>query len=531
MARQPLRVAIALVLFAVVATLNSGGYRYGASDQAFYIPAILDQLDPSLYPRDSALVGPQARYFFVDEIVATLVRTTGWSIEAWFAVGYLLTVAVLGLALVALGRSMYRSPLATWALLAALTLRHRISRTGVNTLEGYFHPRVLVFAVGIAAIAAYLRGYPRLAIAAVLVAGLLHPTTAAFFLILLLVAIWTTEPAARRVVGLAALAGVVAAAWLLLAGPMSGQLAPMDGEWQALLASKDYLFPTRDWRVTDWLANLGTAALAIGLLAYRVGRGIGSSRERGLMAGAAALLAGFLVTLPLVAAGSALFVQLQTSRVFWVLDLLATAALVGALVDGERRPAGTPPARWRQAIAAVLVAVAVARGLWVTFVEHGSRAAIAWTLPSDDWGNVIAWARTEPAGVHFLADPGHAWKHGAPLRYAGRDVFLEEVKDTSMAIYSRESAERVIRRQQAIGDFETLDEGRAAELAATFGVDYLVVDRDFALPLAHREGPFRIYRLRPAPDASTARQQARGVPPGARPARESHTIRTTQGAP
>ena len=78
--------------FVALATLNAGGYRYGASDQAFYIPAILKQLDPSLYPRDTALVGPQARYFFIDEIVAGVVRATGWSMETCFAAGYVLSL-------------------------------------------------------------------------------------------------------------------------------------------------------------------------------------------------------------------------------------------------------------------------------------------------------------------------------------------------------------------------------------------------------------------------------------------------------
>jgi len=69
----------AATAFLVLATLNAGGYRYGASDQAFYIPAILKQLSPALFPRDTALIGPQARYFFVDEIVAALVARSGWS--------------------------------------------------------------------------------------------------------------------------------------------------------------------------------------------------------------------------------------------------------------------------------------------------------------------------------------------------------------------------------------------------------------------------------------------------------------------
>ena len=38
--------AALLLPFVVLATFNSAGYRYGASDQAFYVPAILEQLNP-----------------------------------------------------------------------------------------------------------------------------------------------------------------------------------------------------------------------------------------------------------------------------------------------------------------------------------------------------------------------------------------------------------------------------------------------------------------------------------------------------
>ncbi|HEY7475987.1 MAG TPA: hypothetical protein VH679_13300, partial [Vicinamibacterales bacterium] len=85
---------------------------------------------------------------------------------------------------------------------------------------------------------------------------------------------------------------------------------------------------------------------------------------------------------------------------------------------------------------------------------------------------------------------------GAPLRYAGRDVFVEEVKDSSMAIYSRAAALRFLDRQQALGDFSTLDTARAQTLAAQYDVDYLVIDRDLTLPQVHRQGPFRVYQLR-----------------------------------
>ena len=82
------------------------------------------------------------------------------------------------------------------------------------------------------------------------------------------------------------------------------------------------------------------------------------------------------------------------------------------------------------------------------------------------------------------------------MRYSGRDVFLEEVKDTAMAIYSRDSAERVIERQHALGDFASLDIEHARDLARRFRIDYLVIDRDLLLPEAQRVGAFRIYALR-----------------------------------
>ncbi len=351
---------------------------------------------------------------------------------------------------------------------------------------------MLVFAVGVWAITTYLRGRPWRALLLVGIAGLLHPTTAAFFLVFLLPAIWITEPATRRIVGVIITAGLTATAWMLLAGPMRGAIHPMDLEWRALLSSKDYLFPADDWSFVPWLLNIGTAAIAIGLLVHRLRSGMATPREAGLLAGCVTLVAGFLVTLPLVTFGSAFFVQLQISRVFWILDLLATALLIGALVDTPR----AQPARWRVVVAGVVMAAALARGNFVALVEQRERPLVAWTLPDDDWGRIVRWLSAQPVRTHVVADPGHAWRYGAPLRYAGRDVFLEDVKDTAMAIYSRESAERVIERQVALGDIDTLTADEALALAAHYRLDYLILDREIDLPLVHREGPFRIYALR-----------------------------------
>ncbi|MGE3404483.1 MAG: hypothetical protein AB7K63_17970, partial [Vicinamibacterales bacterium] len=93
--------------------------------------------------------------------------------------------------------------------------------------------------------------------------------------------------------------------------------------------------------------------------------------------------------------------------------------------------------------------------------------------------------------------PGHAWKHGTSVRVsAGRDVFLEEVKDSALAIYSRDVAHRVVERTQAVGDFTRLTADRALELAGQYDLDYLVTTSELSLPLAYSNREFHIYRLR-----------------------------------
>src|SRR5260221_10514065 len=61
-------------VFILLATLNSAGYRYGASDQAFYIPAVLRHLDAALFPQDRVLIDAQARPILADDILAGAVR-------------------------------------------------------------------------------------------------------------------------------------------------------------------------------------------------------------------------------------------------------------------------------------------------------------------------------------------------------------------------------------------------------------------------------------------------------------------------
>ena len=187
-----LRTALWLLLltsfFGVLVTANGAGYRYGVSDQAFYIPAIDLAQDPSLFPRDRVLLTPQARLTVLDEALAWMGTVSGLSLEWLFFLGYLLTAALFAAGVALIGNRLYASRWSTAALLMALTLRHRIARTGVNTYESCFHPRVLTFAIGLLAVGLYLRGRRGSPLALAVFACLVHPTTGAWFAIWMAVA-------------------------------------------------------------------------------------------------------------------------------------------------------------------------------------------------------------------------------------------------------------------------------------------------------------------------------------------------------
>jgi hypothetical protein len=326
-----------------------------------------------------------------------------------------------------------------------------------------------------------------------------HPTTGAWFVI------WLTMAAAieawpsrvgRRVVGAGVALGVVAAVAVIASGALADRLAVIDAPWLAAFESRDYLFPLDDWKVATWLTHLLPALVILAVWQWRRRLGLTTPHEHAAVLGCLALVLGFLASVPLIDARIALAVQLQTSRVFWQLELLATAYVVWAIAESPWVPVAA--ARRGPILAALLAAASVARGYYVVRVEHDNRLVTV-HLPASDWRRMGAWIASNTAPqAHLLADPEHVWSAGGSLRViARRDVLLEGVKDAAIAIYSRDSALRVAERRQAIGDFNTLTEARAATLADTYALDYLLTEQSLQLPLVHAEGRLKLYRLSP----------------------------------
>lgn len=475
----------------VVAAANAAGYRYGVSDQEFYIPVVYLELDPSLFPHDRPMFEAQDALFLAfDDVTAALVRASGVSLPVLFLAGYAAALLAMFGGAWLVGRQWYASAWTAAALVAALTLRHQVPGTSVNTFEGYFQPRTVAFGLGLLALAAFLRGRRGIAAALVAAAALAHPTTAVWFAMWLGAAALVSRRPSRRVVAFLAACGAVGAALLLWLAAERG-MQPMSAAWTEG-ASRRYLFFSL-WPVWTWIAHAAIVGIAAAAYRRRAAAGLVAPAERGVFIGALGLLAFLLAVVPFVEARIPLAVQLQAGRILWVWDFLATAYVIWLLAE---RPNGASPARAR-AVFAVLALVACARGAYIMGWEFPERPLVRMHLPGGEWGRVMAWASTTPVDSNFLTDPGHAWRYGVSVRIgARRDVFLEAAKDPALAMYSADSARRVAMRQRDLGDFNLLDAGRARVLDARYDLDYVIAEHGIDLPLVREFGRFKVYSLR-----------------------------------
>ncbi len=238
-----LRTTVSWVLgaavFVLLTTANSGGYRYGVSDQAFYVPAVAMSADPTLFQRDRELFEPQMRLWLGDSVLGGLASGTN-HLPVLFAVMYVTTLVVLFASAVALGRGLGGNWPTVAAFVVLLTLKHQITRTGANSLEGYAHPRMLAFALGIGALACLVDRRRAAAVVTVAAAAIVHVTTAIWFGAVIVVAILWNAP--RRIAGFAAVGAAAAVAIALTFTTLNTRLVVMDSAWIEAIGDRSYLF-------------------------------------------------------------------------------------------------------------------------------------------------------------------------------------------------------------------------------------------------------------------------------------------------
>ncbi len=327
---------LAAAAFGLAATANSGGYRYGVSDQAFYAPPSSRTSIRISFRATRRLLATESRLMWSDEIVAGSVARPASGPAA----------AVSG--------SVRRGPagpvrggLPVRPRRRTLDLGHRCAadpgdippphRKDRRELPRRLHApaddRVRMRR-------ARARGSARRAVQPRrdldLGQRVWHPTTAFWFAIVVGVAIVAARPRWRRAAFLLAGMSALLALWAVLRGPLSGRLVIMDPAWLSVLAEKDYLFP-HEWPAYAWVANLAYPIIVLLIFRLRRARGVAVPAEGPLVAGLIVLVAFFVLSLPFTMIRMALAVQMQVTRVFWILDFTTAAYLAWWLMDDRLR--------------------------------------------------------------------------------------------------------------------------------------------------------------------------------------------------
>lgn len=140
------------------------GYHLGIEDQAIYLPAILRNLDPTLFPRNAFFFEAQTSTMLLGAVVAGFVRHTHVQLPWVLLLFHLLSIFLLLLACWRIARRCFADDNAVWAGLAVVTcmLTLPIAGTAQFIVDQYLHPRALATAFVLFPVADLLPGAQRL---------------------------------------------------------------------------------------------------------------------------------------------------------------------------------------------------------------------------------------------------------------------------------------------------------------------------------------------------------------------------------
>lgn len=443
------------LLLLTAAAIAIHGYHLGTEDQAIYLPAIKQHLDPGLYPHDSAFFLLQAWPTLFDELIALTARGTRLPVEAALLLWHVISLFVFLLACLQLARRLFRDEVAQWAgvTLVAALLVLPVAGTLVTITSEYTHPRNLATAALLLAWVAVLDGQAR-ALAWLTVAALLHPQMALFGGFHLAFQAWPL-PRRRRAAALPALAIGVGDAW------------------QEVLLTRRHHFPLR-W---EWYEQLGAVApiALLGWFARLARRDAATVLERvcvrlALSGGLGVAGAVLISSLP----GLERLVRAQgmrTLHLVYILLFLIGGGLLGRNVLRNRL-------RW------ILLFTPIAAVMcWHQLRLYPASRHVEWPglAPRNAWLETFEWIRSStPRDAWFALDPRYMERPGADHHgfraLAERSMLADSTKDRGVAALFPELAatwREQTRARQGWSGFSADDFRR---LRRRFGVDWIVVE-------------------------------------------------------
>ena len=465
-----------------LATANSGGYRYGVSDQAFYAAGDRQERRPVAVPaRPAAARAADAGVARRRRHRAGRGTSSALDLPPLFAAIYLVTLVVLFAAAVVVRaqRSAARGGIdARAARVADAAPSHREDRRELaRRLHAPANARVRARA-SLRSRACCAGAVPSRS-SVVVAAAVVHSDDRA------LVRrrggrarCWHAVVAARWIVAAVAGAGVIAHLGRC-SRPLGRSLPAMDagvarGARRQGLPVPARVAALRVGRSTSRTADRARADLPAASRA-RISR---ARRGRARRRASSRSWSCFLSRVPLSAGASRARRADCRSTASSGCSTSSPLAYLAWWLDRRRAADAAARCARRVALVAAIAHRRAVRGLYVLRVETGGRSSQS-TLPPDDWTDAMTLARARSRRPwHVLADPGHAWKYGVerPRRGAQGHVARERQGHGAGDVRSGRGDARRANEPPRSRDFDAFTTGDVRALGARFGLDVLVVD-------------------------------------------------------
>jgi hypothetical protein len=459
---------IILILAFSLLAMATMGYHPGIEDDGVYLTAIKSDLNPVLYPHDSAFFRVQLQATLFDKWVADFIRFTHIPVSATELLFQFTSILLIIAGSWSIARVLFQEERARWAGVALISamMTLPVAGTALYLADQHLHPRNVATALVLLAVSRILAGKRWQAVPLLLLSFVLHPIMAAlgisfcFFLTMALldpVHVWLRSLRDS-------LAAVVPLGWILESP------TPI---WHRALQTRSYYF-LYSWTWYEWLGALGP--LFLFWLLWRVAR---VHRETMLARFSLAIFSYgvFQQAVAMIVLKSPALVRLTPMQPMRFLHLIyCFLTLVGGCLLGKYLLKSNT---WRWAVYLTLINVgmfASQRALYGSS-EH---LELPGMRSSNPWLQSFAWIRMNtPTDAYFAMDPNYLAAPGEDYHsfraLAERSQLADLVKDTSVVTQVPELGPAWERQVDAVAGWQNFKLADFQRLKTDLGVDWVIV--------------------------------------------------------
>ena len=462
------------------------GYHPGLEDDAYYLAAIKNNLNPALFPHDADFFKVLFQATAFDKLIALSVRWThiplAWGLLLWqCAATFLVLWGCWRIA-----RRCFDKEYEQWAAVAlvAALLTLPVSGSGLSLTDQHLHPRALATALILAAIVAVLDGKRVLAGLLLLAAFPLHlnmtPFGVSYCFFLMFNPMLNPKKSDHPQV-----AALIPLGWLF---------EPSSDAWRQAEATRQFYFLLH-WHWYEWLGIVGPLAFLWWFRSLALGRrSIVMARvaERMVYFGVFQFAVALILMLPPRFERLRSLEPMRFLHLVYMLFVLLSGGLLARYILK------------RSVIRWLLLFVPLCAGMFYAqrqLYPDTVHLELPGRSSGNDWVEAFHWiSQNTPVDSEFALDPQYMAMPGEDYHgfraLAERSVLADAIKDPCIVVRVPSLGPRWLRELHAQAGWRNFQKADFERLKSQMGVDWIVVPKPVqGLTCPHKNARVSVCRI------------------------------------